>query len=306
MHWDIHDEAAHIHQEYVTAERQMPVAIALGADPALTYTATAPLPPGADALLLTGLLHGVGVEVVRGRSVEIEVPANAEFILEGYVAPADAANGTGAVASPQAFVLERRDQPTLHVTALTHRANPVLPVVVRGQPPSEEQCLNKLTERLLLPFVRYFLPEIVDINLPACGGVSRLLFVSIRKQYPRQAAKVMHALWGLRPLLCVKMIVTVDADVNVQDERQVWLAAAAHVDAGRDLVVADGPRDLADLATPIAGVGGKLGLDATRKTPAEGARTNSTPAARAPLDLQQRISARWREFGLDTARTAVQ
>jgi 4-hydroxy-3-polyprenylbenzoate decarboxylase len=182
----------------------------------------------------------------------------------------------------------------------------VLPVIVRGQPPSEEQRLNKLTERLLLPFVRYFLPEVVDFNLAECGGVSRLLFVSIRKQYPRQAAKVMHALWSLRPLLCVKTIVTVDADVDVQDERQVWLAAAAHLDAGRDVVVADGPRDMADLATPNAGVGGQLGLDATRKTAGEGARTPSPLAARASLDLQQRVSARWQEIGLDAARTAVQ
>jgi 4-hydroxy-3-polyprenylbenzoate decarboxylase len=306
IHWGIHDEAAHLHQEYIAAERQMPVAVALGGDPVLTYAATAPLPPRADALLLTGLLHGLGVEVVRGRSVEIEVPANAEFILEGYVAPADAAAGIGAVASPQGFILEHRELPTLQVTALTHRANPVLPVIVPGQPPSEEQRLNKLTERLLLPFVRYYLPEVVDINLPECGGVSRLLFVSIRKQYPRQASKVMHALWSLRALLSVKTIVAVDADVNVQDEPQVWLAAAAHLDAGRDVVVADGPRDMADLATPIAGVGGKLGLDATRKTAGEGARLPSSPAARAPLDLQQRLSARWQEFGLDAARTPVQ
>jgi 4-hydroxy-3-polyprenylbenzoate decarboxylase len=306
LHWGIHDDAAHIHQEYIAAERQMPVAIALGGDPVLTCAAAAPLPPGADALLLTGLLHGLGVEVVRGRSVEIEAPANAEFILEGYVAPADAAGGMGAAASPQGFVLEHRELPTLQVTALTHRANPVLPVIVRGQPPSEEQCLNRLTGRLLLPFVRYFLPEVVDFNLPESGGVSRLLFVSIRKQYPRQAARVMHALWSLRPLLCVKTIVTVDADVDVQDERQVWLAAAAHLDAGRDVIVAEGPRDMDDFSTPIAGVGGKLGLDATRKTAGEGARQPGAPAARPPLDVLQRVSARWQEFGLDAERTAVQ
>lgn len=305
IHWDIHDEAAHIHQEYIAQERQMPVAIALGGDPLLTYAAGAPLPPGADALLLTGLLHGGGVEVVRGRSVELEIPANAEFILEGYVASADAANGTGAVASPQGFVLERRDLPTLHLTALTHRANPVLPVIVRGPPPSEEQRLSKLTERLLLPFVRFFLPEVVDINLPECGGASRLLFVSIRKQYPRQAAKVMHALWSLRPLLAVKTIVAVDADVDVQDERQVWFAVASHVDAGRDVIVADGPRDMADHATPIAGVGGRLGLDATRKGPAEGARYDSPLPAAVPRDVEQRIAACRQELGLDSGRSAV-
>jgi 4-hydroxy-3-polyprenylbenzoate decarboxylase len=306
MYWDIHDEAAHIHQEYVAAERQMPVAVALGGDPVLTYAATAPLPPGADALLLTGLLQGAGVEVVRGRSVEIEVPAHAEFILEGYVAPADAAGGMGAVASRHGFVLEHRNLPTLQVTALTHRANPVLPVIVRGQPPSEEQRLNKLTERLLLPFVRYYLPEVVDINLPECGGVSRLLFVSIRKQYPRQAAKVMHALWSLRPLLTVKSIVTVDADVDVQDERQVWFAVASHLDAGRDVIVADGPRDLGDHSTPLPGVGGKLGLDATRKGPAEGTRHNSPVPTTVPSDVRQQIAARWQEFGLASGQAAVQ
>lgn len=305
IHWGLHDAPHSILQQHVVAQQQMPVAVVLGGDPALTCAASLPVPPGIDAFLLTGLLHGQGIDVVRGRSIELEVPAEAEFVLEGYIAPVDAAAGCGSAATSQGFILERAGLPLLRVTALTHRANPVLPVVVPSSPPSEEHALNKLAERLLLPFLRFYLPEIVDINLPACAGASRLLFASIRKRYPRQARAVMQALWSLRPLLTVKAIVVVDADVDVQHDEQVWFAVAAHLDAARDVTVCDGPADAGDHAAPTPAVGGKLGLDATRKGPDEGARGASPPLAAAPIEQRAQLAARCRELGLDLPPAAV-
>lgn len=305
IHWGLHDAPHAILQQHVAAQQQMPVAVALGGDPALTCAVSLPVPPGVDALLLTGLLHGQGIEVVRGRSIELEVPSESEVVLEGYVAPADADAGRGSVSSPQGFVLERTGLPLLRVTALTHRANPVLPVIVPSSPPSEEHGLNKLSERLLLPFLRFYLPEIVDINLPACAAASRLLFVSIRKRYPRQARAVMQALWSLRPFLAAKTIVVVDADVDVQREPQVWFAVGAHLDAVRDVTVSEGPADWSEHAAPDPAVGGKLGLDATRKGPDEGARCAPPPLASVPVEQQALLAARCRELGLELPPTAV-
>lgn len=305
IHWGLHDAPHSILPQHVAAQEQMPVAVVLGGDPALICAASLPAPAGVDAFLLTGLLQGQGIDVVRGRSIELEVPAEAEVVLEGYVAPSDAAAGGGSVSSPDGFVLARAGLPLLRVTALTHRANPVFPIVVPCAPPSEEQGLNKLRERLLLPFLRFYLPEIVDINLPEHSGSSRLLFVSIRKRYPRQARAVMQGLWSLRPMLSVKTIVVVDADVDVQCEPHVWSAVGAHLDAVRDVAVADGAGDEWNHAAPTLAVCGKLGLDATRKGPDEGARCAALPVAAAPIEQRAQLAARCRELGLELPPTAV-
>lgn len=298
IHWTPHDEAWHVLDEFRQHGQQMPVAIALGGDPVLTYVASAPLPPHVDPLVFAGFLRRESVAVSPARSIEIEVPSEAEIILEGLIDPAaefEEASPTGL--STGSYSAPRK-VPVATITAVTHRANPILPVIVPSRPPSEDDWLNLATERIFLPLVRLALPEIIDLAMPRSGAGRNIAFVSIRKRYPRQARKVMNGLWGLARLSTVKMLVVVDAEVDVRDDAAVWFAVGANAHPGRDTIFSEGPADWHDHAAPIAGVGHRIGIDATRKLTDEGHPREWPESLRIDETTLTKIDERWTEFGI--------
>src|SRR6185437_15184718 len=238
MHWQRHKQGrAHA----AAWGRKVPVAVAIGSDPAITYAATAPLPPLLDEFAFAGLLRGKPVELVRAKTVDLPVPAEAEFVLEGYVDNDDVriegpfGDHTGVYSLADRY-------PTFHVTCVTHRRNPIYPATVVGKPPMEDAWLGKATERIFLPLLQMVLPEVVDMNLPVEGGFHNLAIVSIKKQYPGHAKKVMNALWGLgHMMMLTRVLVVVDADVDVQDTRSVAWFVLNNLDAQHDVVMMPGP-----------------------------------------------------------------
>jgi 4-hydroxy-3-polyprenylbenzoate decarboxylase len=272
MHWQLHKTATAHFREYRRRGERMPVAIALGGDPALTYCASAPLPPGMDEYLFAGFLRGEGLRMVPGVATGLEVPADADIVIEGFVDPAAPLVREGPFGDHTGFYSLADDYPALEVAALTHRRDAVYPATVVGPPPAEDQWMGKATERLFLPLLQLVAPEIVDYCMPVEGVFHNLCLVSIRKEHPGQAKKVIHGLWGSGQMAQTKTLVVFDHDVDVQDVRQAAWRAFANVDVRRDLVVADGPVDVLDHAAAHFAFGGKVGIDATRKWVEEGGR----------------------------------
>lgn len=305
VHWHVQHEACSVLDESRRRQQQLPVAIVLGGDPLLTYVAGAPLPHGVDPLWFAGLLARDGLEFVRARTVELDVPAEAELVIEGYVDVSAPAEGRGVVATSRNRLVANEGLPTIHITALTHRANPVFPVVAPTSAVSEEQQFVKLSERLMLPFLRLYLPELTDVHLPLASGGGRLLFARIRKQFPRQARQVIDALCSVRAFLPVKLAVVVDDDVDVQDEPRVWRAVAEHVDPQADTWISPSSGDFEDPAFAIRGSGSRLGIDATRKLPSERPQPSAVRHADNRAELRQRVAVRLQELGLTAARIAV-
>jgi 4-hydroxy-3-polyprenylbenzoate decarboxylase len=269
MHWQRHKGGA---QHYRVAERlgrRLEVAAVLGADPVLTYCATAPMPEGLDELMLAGVLGRRRVELVKCRTVDLEVPANAQIVLEGYVEPGERRR-EGPFGDHTGFYSLADDFPVFHLQCLTMRRDPVYVTTVVGIPPMEDYYLGRASERIFLPLIRKTLPEIVDMHFPAAGIFHNNVLVSIDKRYPGHARKIMSAFWGLGQLMFSKCIVVVDKDVNVQDEAEVAWVAGTHVDPARDIQIVTGPVDDLDDAALQPAFGGKMGIDATRKWPSEG------------------------------------
>jgi len=296
MHWQKHK---HGRAHAAKWGRRVPVAVAIGADPALTYAATAPLPPVIDEVSLAGFLRGRSVRMTRCKTIDINVPADAEFVLEGYVDNDDLriegpfGDHTGVYSLADLF-------PTFHVQALTRRREPIYAATVVGKPPMEDAWLGKATERLFLPLLRLVVPEIVDYNLPVEGGFHNLCIVSIRKAYPGQAKKVMNALWGLgHMMMLTRTLLVVDDDVDVHDVRAVAWYALNNVDASRDLVVMPGPvDDLDHSGSYLVSLGHKLGIDATRKGADEGYARTWPPELVSDEATRARVSRRWSEYGI--------
>ncbi|MCA9116856.1 MAG: UbiD family decarboxylase [Planctomycetaceae bacterium] len=296
VHWNPRQGGWRHFQAWKAAGRQMPVAIVLGGDPAGLFTAGAPLPASADECLLTGLLTGERVSLVRCRELELTVPASAEFVIEGRIDPAAPLETAGPLAGPTGSYRLPEELPLLEVTALTHRSNPVFPILVPGADSPETHWTGRAHERLLLPFVRLLCPEVVDLHQPLHGAFRNLLFVSLKKVYPWQARRVMQALWSFPPLMSTKIIVAVDDDVDVRDESAAWRTALASVHPGRDTFLSDGPGDVCDHAAPEHGLGRKLGIDGTRKLPGEGhPRTWPEPLISSP-DMDERVRLRWADY----------
>ena len=300
MHWQKHKQGrAHA----AKWGRRIPVAVAIGADPAITYSATAPLPPIVDEISLAGFLRGRAVRMVRCRTIDLKVPADAEFVLEGYVDNDDIriegpfGDHTGVYSLADRY-------PTFHVQCVTHRRDPIYAATVVGRPPMEDAWLGKATERLFLPLLQMVVPEIVDYNLPVEGGFHNLCIVSVKKSYPGQAKKVMNALWGLgHMMMLTRCLLVVDADVDVHDVRGVVWNALNNVDASRDLVVMPGPvDDLDHSGSYLVSVGHKLGIDATRKGASEGYARTWPPDIVMDAATKTRVSARWAEYGLARLR----
>jgi 4-hydroxy-3-polyprenylbenzoate decarboxylase len=296
MHWQRHKHGRAHAQAWGD---RVPVAVAIGADPVLTYAATAPLPPVVDEFLFAGLLRGKPVKLVQCKTVDVKVPADAEFVLEGYVDNTDLR--TEGPFGDHTGVYSLADRyPTFHVHCITHRRDPIFPATVVGKPPMEDAWLGKATERIFLPLLQMVLPEVVDMNLPVEGGFHNLAIVSIRKSYPGHAKKVMNALWGLgHMMMLTRLLVIVDDDVDVQDVRSVAWFVLNNLDAQRDVVMMPGPVDDLDHASPTPALGMKIGVDATRKTAAEGYARQWPPDMLMDEATRDLVSKRWKEYGLD-------
>jgi len=269
MHWQRHKGGAQHHRVAERLSRRLDVAAVLGADPVLTYCATAPMPEGLDELMLAGVIGKRRVELVKCRTVDLEVPATAQIVLEGHVDPGERRR-EGPFGDHTGFYSLADDYPVFHLDCITMRRNPVYVTTVVGRPPMEDYYLGKASERVFLPLIRKTLPEIVDMHFPAAGIFHNIVLVSIDKRYPGHARKIMSAFWGLGQLMFSKCIVVVDKDVNVQDEAEVAWIAGTHVDPARDIQIVTGPVDDLDDAALQPAFGGKMGIDATRKWPSEG------------------------------------
>lgn len=299
MHWHMHHDGARHFRKYRGLGRRMPVAVAFGGPAVMPYAATCPLPPGIDECLFAGFLNGGAIELVACVSQpELEVPASAEIVVEGYIDPGELPVIEGPFGDHTGFYSLADLYPRLHVTAITHRREPVYPTTVVGKPPQEDFWLGKATERIFLPLLRTIIPDIVDYNLPMFGCFHNCAFVSIRKEYPWQARRVMSAIWGAGQMAFTKIIVVVDHTVDVQDEQAVLFHLCANVDPKRDVLFTEGPLDILDHATPACGVGGKMGIDATRKIPGEGRIRTWPEEIEMTREIRERVSRRWAEYGL--------
>jgi 4-hydroxy-3-polyprenylbenzoate decarboxylase len=270
MHWQLHKGGAeHTRVAQETGAEGIPVAVSLGGDPAVMWCGSAPLPPGVDEFLLAGWLRGKPVELVRCVTQPLEVPANAEFVIEGFV-DSDERAPEGPFGDHTGYYTPVDDYPVLHVTAITHRLRPIYPTTVVGIPPMEDYWMGKATERLFLPLMKLFMGEIVDVNMPPAGIFHNLVLVSIRKRFPGHARKVINGLWGLGLMMLAKCIVIFDAEVDVQNVHEAMFHALNNVDWARDVVIQEGPTDALDHASYRFAFGGKIGIDATHKLPEEG------------------------------------
>jgi 4-hydroxy-3-polyprenylbenzoate decarboxylase len=294
MHWQTHKGSAEHHRR---AEQRMPIAMALGGDPALTYAASAPLPPGVDEVVFAGWLRGSGVEMVKCVTVDLEVPAHAEFVLEGWVNPTER-RVEGPFGDHTGYYSLAREYPVFHLTAVTRRARPIYPTTIVGRPPQEDFWLGKATERLFLPIIKLMLPEVVDLNMPAEGIFHNLVIVSIRKRYPGQARKVMTALWGMGLMALAKTIVVVSDHVNVHDLSEVAWRATGNIDPRRDLMVLEGPMDDLDHAALRHRYGGKLGVDATEKGALDDVSQPWPDEIVMTDEIRALVSRRWKDYGL--------
>ncbi len=294
MHWQIHKDGR---ADYLFSEGRMEVAVALGLDPISAYSASAPLPKHIDEFMLAGFLRGEPVELVKGVTVDLEVPADAEIVLEGYIDKDELAE-EGPFGDHTGFYTPAEQFPVFNVTAITMRKDAIYPSIVVGKPPQEDAWLAKATERIFLPAVKMTVPEIVDYDLPVAGAFHNLCIVSIKKAFPGHAKKVMHAIWGLGMLSLTKGIVVVDAHVDVHDYAQVMFYVGANVDPKRDVVITEGPLDHLDHAPTLQFIGGKIGIDATAKGPLEGTR-EWPPEIEMSAEVSDLVDRRWAEYGLD-------
>ena len=269
MHFQVHRVGANNYRKWAARGEKAPVAAVIGADPATVFSGLAPVPEGLSNFAFAGFVRSEPVDLVPARSVELEVPAEAEIVLEGYVDPTERkvegpfGDHTGYYSAPEPF-------PVFHVTRVTHRERPVYLTTVTGKPPTEDAILGKAVERVFRPVVRLVLPEIVDMNLPLEGLFINVAIVSIRKSYPDHPRKVMHALWGLGQLMFVRYLVIVDDDVNVHDLSEVLYRVGLQADPGRDFELVEGPVDQLSISNPVPNIGRKVGIDATRKRPEDG------------------------------------
>jgi 4-hydroxy-3-polyprenylbenzoate decarboxylase len=299
MHWQIHKDGR---ADYLFTEGRMEVAVALGLDPITAYSASAPLPKHIDELMVAGFLRGEPVELVQGITVDLEVPAGAEIVLEGFIDKGELTE-EGPFGDHTGYYTPAEPFPVFNVTAITMRRDAIYPSIVVGKPPQEDAWLGKATERIFLPAVRMTVPEIVDYDLPVAGAFHNLCIVSIKKAFPGHARKVMHAIWGLGMLSLTKGIVVVDEHVDVHDYAQVMFYVGANVDPKRDVVITEGPLDHLDHAPTLQFLGGKIGIDATAKGPLEGAR-EWPPEIEMSAEVRALVDRRWSEYGLETVLQA--
>ena len=298
MHWQSHKVGA---RHYRSGEERrlerLEVAVALGGDPTTIWSGSMPLPPDMDEIAAAGVIRGKAVEMVKCKTIDLEAPANAEIVLEGYVVPGEL-RSEGPFGDHTGYYSMEDDYPVFHLTAITHRRDPIYPTTFVGVPPKEDFFMGKASERIMLPALQTTLPEVVDINMPAEGIFHNLLLVSIKKEYPGHARKVMNAIWGLGLMMLTKTIIVVDHYVDVQNLSETAWRVTANLDPGADIVFSEGPLDDLEHASATPRYGVKLGIDATAKGRLDGRAREWPPDIAMSDDIKALVSARWREYGI--------
>ncbi len=300
-----HDTARHLRMYAERGITKVPCAVAIGGASVATYAATAPMPPELDEWLLAGFLREEPVELVKAIESDLRVPAEADIVLEGYIDIEDV-RVEGPFGDHTGFYTLKDEYPAFHITTVTMRKNPVYWTTIVGQPPKEDYFLGKATERIFLNILKKTVPEIVDMNLPIFGLFHNFCFVSIRKEYPHHARKVIYALWGLGQMSLTKWIVVVDADVDVQNTDEVLFYVGTNVDPERDVQVVHGPIDVLDHASDMTGHGGKIGIDATRKWASEGFQRRWPKELEMSGEIIDLVNTRWSEYGLSESMKGSQ
>lgn len=289
MHWQLQKVAARHGRRYYETGTRMPVSIFLGGDPVFPFAATAPLPDGLDEFLLAGYLRRKSVELVMCETNDLEVPATADFVIEGYLDPTEPLREEGPFGDHTGYYTLPELYPVFHVTAITHRQDAVYPATIVGIPPMEDFYLGGASVKLFLPIFKMNFPEIVDIALPAEGVFHNLVFVSIKKTYPMQAYKIMHGLWGMGQMMFTKYLVVVDDDVDVHNTSEVLFRLCANTDPQRDSLFTKGPSDVLDHATSEVALGSKLGIDATKKLRGEGFQREWPPLIKMDQAVKSKV-----------------
>lgn len=295
MHWHKHHDGAKNFQESKKLGKRFEIAVALGCDPAITYAATAPVPAGIDEMIFAGFLRKSPVKLVKCKTVDIEVPADAEIILEGYV-DLEEERIEGPFGDHTGYYSLADKYPVFHIICMTHRKNPVYPATIVGKPPQEDCYMGKATEQIFLPVLRLVLPEITDMNLPFEGVFHNCAIISIDKKYPGHANKIINAVWGLGQLMFTKFVIVVDSDVNVHDISAVSWKIFNNTDPSRDCVITKGPLDVLDHSCDLLGFGGKMGIDATKKWPQEGFTREWPDEITMSDDIKKKIDEKLNKF----------
>jgi len=301
MHWQVHKHGAqHFREARETRSdgtRRMEVAVAIGSDPAVTFSAIAPLPDDLDEMMFAGFLRGRPVEMVGCKTVNLEVPANAEIVLEGHV-NLDELRREGPFGDHTGFYSLADDYPVFHISCLTRRQNPVYQTIIVGKPPQEDCYLGHAVERIFLPLLRKQLPEIEDMHMPFEGVFHNLVLVTIKKRYPGHARKIMSALWGMGQAMFSKCIVVLDHGMDLRNHGNVVWQALNHIDPERDIQFTLGPVDSLDHAARLANFGSKMGIDATRKWPEEGFSRPWPDEIKMSPEVKKRVDELWAQLGL--------
>jgi 4-hydroxy-3-polyprenylbenzoate decarboxylase len=299
MHWQRHKGGAgHFRAWKESGRGRMPVVVALGGDPATMYTPTAPLPPGINEFLFGGFLRREPVYTATALTADLDIPAECEIVLEGYVDPDEPFATEGPFGDHTGFYTLEDPYPVFHVTTVSMRRNPIYPATLVGRPPVEDVYLGGATERIFLPLAQLTMPEIVDYHMPPEGVFHNLVFVSIRKEYPGHAYKVMNGLWGMGLMSLAKVIVVVDDCVNVQNTQEAWWYALGNIDPERDVRFTRGPVDDLDHAAQNPSYGSKMGIDGTRKLPEEGFTRRWPDLIEMDEAVKDRVERYWGELGI--------
>jgi len=296
MHWQYNKDGNRHFDKHKSSGKKMDVAVALGGSPLVAYAATAPLAPEFDELLLAGFIGSQPIEITKAKTVDLFVPAESDFIIEGYVNPSEERT-EGPFGDHTGFYSPSDKYPVFHVNCITCRNDAVYPATVVGKPPMEDCYMAKATERIFLPMLRMIVPEIVDMEMPIEGVFHNCALVSIDKKFPGQAKKVINALWGLGQMASTKYIFIFDKDIDLRDSRTVVWKLLNNVDPKRDLLLSEGPLDALDHSAPYPNFGGKMGIDATRKTIEEGMGRKWPDEIKMSKEVKEKVSNRWKEYG---------
>ena len=292
MHWQLHKQGAKHARQALRKGERIDVAVAIGSDPATYFCGAMPLPDDVDEMLLAGFIRKEAVEMVPCETVDLEVPANSEFVLEGWVDPAELKR-EGPFGDHTGYYSLADDYPVFHVECVTRRKDPLYVHTIVGRPPMEDAFMGYAIERTTLPLLKRQMPEVTDMHMPAEGVFHNLMILAIDKQYPGHARKVMHAIWGLGQAMFTKVVIVVDSDVNVQDMSEVAWRVLANIDPGRDLELARGPADALEHASQYFAYGGKVGIDATRKWKGEGFDRDWPEVLTMPADVKAKMGELW-------------
>lgn len=298
MHWQKHKRGAHHSDISKDKGEKIPTAIIIGGDPATIFSSIAPVPEGLDKYLFAGIARKEGIKTVKCKTIDLDVPANAEIVLEGYVDPADIRD-EGPFGDHTGYYTPVEPYPTFTLTGIMRRKDPIYVTTVVGKPILEDAYIGKVIERSFLPLIQMFHPEVVDFGMPAAGWFQGFAIVSIKKRYPGQAKKVMMGLWGMGQLSLTKMFVVVDEDINVHDINDVIWAITTRADAARDTVIVDNvPTDTLDPASPLVNLGSKMGIDATQKTKEEGYQREIQQQVKVDENTKNLVDSKWSSYGL--------